>query len=163
MDFKKIENEFKQNIFHNEDDIKIHFHSDIVKPILKNVNPEMYNHYRSEQTFIAGGRSDATFQNISFEFKKEAAFNLESGIDEALYGRDDKDHGLYDYIISNAGIEISDTEDSITKKITNSIGVGIKRAKINLLPSKPTPMLFVIFFVILSSVSLISIPALLII
>ena len=38
MDFKKIEQEFKSNIFNNEDDIKIHFHSDIVKPILKKFN-----------------------------------------------------------------------------------------------------------------------------
>jgi len=124
MDFKKIEKEFKQNTFNNEDDIKIHFHSDIIKPILKTVNPEMHSNYRSEQTFLSGGRSDATFQNISFEFKKEALFDLKSGIDEALYGRDSKDHGLYDYIISNAGTKDDDTDEIITKKITNSIGVG---------------------------------------
>lgn len=124
INFKKLEKEFKQNIFHNEDDIKIHFHSDIIKPILKCINPSLYNNYRSEQTFIAGGRSDATFQNISFEFKKESLFKYERGINETLYGRNYKDHGLYDYILSNSGIKTNDSEVSITKKIINSIGIG---------------------------------------
>ena len=71
MNFKKIEQEFKSNIFNNEDDIKIHFHSDIIKPILKKFNPEMANQYKSEDILLAGGRTDATFQNITFELKEE--------------------------------------------------------------------------------------------
>ena len=74
MDFKKIEQEFKSNIFNNEDDIKIHFHSDIVKPILKKFNPEMANQYKSEDVLLSGGRTDATFQNISFELKRDNRF-----------------------------------------------------------------------------------------
>ena len=53
LDFKKIEQDFKRNIFTNEDDIKIHFHSDIVKPILEEVNPTMVNQYRSESVLAA--------------------------------------------------------------------------------------------------------------
>ena len=39
MDLKKLESDFKQNVLRNEDDVKLHFHSDIVKPILNEVNP----------------------------------------------------------------------------------------------------------------------------
>lgn len=129
MDFKKIEQEFKSNIFNNEDDIKIHFHSDIVKPILKKFNPEMANQYKSEDVLLSGGRTDATFQNISFELKKDNRFSSDSGINEALYGRDERDHGLYDYLISNAGITGMDNTDDITRKLLNGIGVGFDGRK----------------------------------
>jgi hypothetical protein len=84
MDLKQLEYEFKQNTFRNEDDVKIHFHSDIVKPILTEVNPSMVGQYHSEDTLLAGGRTDATFQNISFEFKKLAYFDTPRGKNEAL-------------------------------------------------------------------------------
>lgn len=129
MDFKKIEQEFKSNIFNNEDDIKIHFHSDIVKPILKKFNPEMANQYKSEDVLLSGGRTDATFQNISFELKRDNRFSSDSGINEALYGRDERDHGLYDYLISNAGITGMDNTDDITRKLLNGIGVGFDGRK----------------------------------
>lgn len=129
MDFKKIEQEFKSNIFNNEDDIKIHFHSDIVKPILKKFNPEMANQYKSEDVLLSGGRTDATFQNISFELKKDNRFSSDSGIKEALHGRDERDHGLYDYLISNAGITGMDNTDDITRKLLNGIGVGFDGRK----------------------------------
>lgn len=124
MDFKQLEYDFKSNTFRNEDDIKLYFHSDIVKPILQEVNPTMVHQYRSENVLRAGGRTDATFQVISFEFKKEGRFSSESGVKEALYGRDNKDHGLYDYIISNAGITETDDELSMVKKLSTGIGIG---------------------------------------
>lgn len=124
LDFKQLEYEFKLNNFKNEDDIKIHFHSDLVKPILQEVNPGMRNQYHSENILRAGGRTDATFQVISFELKKENRFANASGIKEALYGRDEKDHGLYDYIISNAGITDHDSDPTICKKLSTGIGVG---------------------------------------
>lgn len=124
LNFKQLENDFKMNTFRNEDDIKIHFHSDIVKPILQEVNPTMVHEYHSENILRAGGRTDATFQVISFELKKHNRFTSESGIKETLYGRDDKDHGLYDYLISNSGIKSSDDETTIIKKLSSGIGVG---------------------------------------
>lgn len=129
MDFKKIEQEFKSKIFRNEDDIKIHFHSDIIKPILQKLNPEMENQYKSEYNLLSGGRTDATFQSISFEFKKEDKFSNEAGINEALYGRDNKDHGLYDYLISSAEIDNVESEEQIINKILNCIGVGFDGRK----------------------------------
>ena len=129
MNFRELESNFKKNVFRNEDDIKIHFHSDIVKPLLIELNPDMLNQYKSEDVLIAGGRTDATFQNISFELKKENYFSKEKGVNEALYGRNDTDHGLYDYIISNSGISVNDKEEIIVKKIMRGIGVGFDGKK----------------------------------
>lgn len=124
MNFKELETNFKSNKFNNEDDIKIHFHSDIIKPILSEVNPERVNQYRSENYLLSGGRTDATFQNVYFELKKLHRFDSNSGIKEAVYGRDDRDHGLYDYLISGAGIKESDEPDEIIKKLRKGIGIG---------------------------------------
>lgn len=124
LDFKKMEYEFRSNRFRNEDDIKIHFFSDIVEPILQKVNPTMVHQYLSENVLSAGGRTDATFQKIAFEFKKEGRFDSNSGIQEALYGRNERDHGLYDYIISGSGIIPEDDNATIVKKLSVGIGVG---------------------------------------
>ena len=124
MNLLELENRFKKNLFKNEDDIKIHFHTEIIKPLLDEFNPEMAGQYHSENVLKAGGRTDATFQNISFELKKEGYFGKTSGVNEALYGRDEKDHGLYQYIISNADINVNDDNDIIIKKILLGIGVG---------------------------------------
>lgn len=129
MNLKELESTFKKNVFKNEDDIKIHFHADIVKPLLTELNPEMAGHYHSENVLKAGGRTDATFQNITFELKKEGYFSKQSGIKEALYGRDNTDHGLYDYIISNADINDNDSVNIIIKKILSGIGVGFDGKK----------------------------------
>ncbi len=128
-EFKRIRKNFKKNTFKNEDDVKLHFHSDIVKPLLEELNPEMIGLYYSEHVLKAGGRTDATFQNISFEFKKEGYFDKKSGIDEAVKGRNDEDHGLYDYILSNAEIGVNDEIDIVEKKIMAGIGVGFDGKK----------------------------------
>lgn len=120
----ELKKNFKSNIFKNEDDIKINFHTDIIKPILKEVNPLQANQFSSENRLLSGGRTDATFQNISFEYKKMKYFESQSGIDEAVFGRKDKGHGLYDYIISDADVKNDDEEDTMVEKITNNIGVG---------------------------------------
>lgn len=124
LNLKELEMNFKSNIFKNEDDIKIHFHSDIIKPILTSLNPNMVHNYRSENILLAGGRTDATFQNIYFELKKEGKFSSESGVMEALYGRNNKDHGLYDYILSGSGISENDDVTLLIKKLATGIGVG---------------------------------------
>ena len=47
MNLKELEANFKKNIFQNEDDIKLHFHADIVKPMLEELNPEKAHLYLS--------------------------------------------------------------------------------------------------------------------
>lgn len=124
MELMALEKTFKLNTFNTEDDVKIHFHSDIVKPLLQEFNPTMIGQYKSEDTLLSGGRTDATFQNITFELKKLKYFKTSRGIKETLYGRNHKDHGIYDYIISNSDIYKSDTAEIIISKLLNSIGVG---------------------------------------
>lgn len=41
MNLRELEAKFKKNTFNNEDDIKVNFYSDIVKPLLEELNPEM--------------------------------------------------------------------------------------------------------------------------
>lgn len=124
LDFAKIKQAFTSRIFRNEDDVKIHFHADIVKPILESLNPSRINLYQSENTLLAGGKTDATFQNILFELKRLNRFATSSGINEALFGRNDSDHGLYDYILSNSGVQQEDSEEEICRKILAGVGVG---------------------------------------
>lgn len=124
MELKELEASFNKNIFETEDDVKIHFHTDIIKPLLHHLNPNLANQYKSENVLLAGGRTDATFQNILFELKKINHFSSKKGIEEALFGRNEHDHGLYDYIISNSKITATDSENVIVNKIVQGIGVG---------------------------------------
>lgn len=140
MNLIEIEKKFSENVFRNEDDIKIHFHSDIIKPLLEELNPEMIGQYKSENNLLAGGRTDATFKNISFELKKEDYFSNHSGVEEAVFGRNNRDHGLHDYIISNADINSNDSTDSITNKILHSVGVGFDGKKFIFARFVPTPI-----------------------
>lgn len=119
-----MQGNFEKYKYNNEDDVKLHFYSDIVKPLLEVLNPASLVSFKSENRLVAGGRTDATFQNISFEYKALNHFHTQKGIEEALYGRDDKDHGLYDYILSNSEITNDDTEETTINKILHGIGVG---------------------------------------
>ena len=139
MNLVELEKNFNKNVFRNEDDIKIHFHSDIIKPLLEELNPDMIGQYKSEENLLAGGRTDATFQNISFELKKEDYFCSQTGIDEALYGRNNRDHGLHDYIIANADINNNVSAEIITYKLLHSIGVGFDGKKFIFARFIPTP------------------------
>lgn len=123
---KELRKNFQSHHFNNEDDIKINFYSEIIKPILNVVNPTYANQFNSEKRLLAGGRTDATFKNVSFEYKKYGHFGNSSGISEALYGRKSSknDHGLYDYIISDSGVIDTDDEQIIISKLLDNIGVG---------------------------------------
>ena len=125
MNLQELKYNFKKNRFQNEADIQLHFHSDLVKPILDEINPQGAGDYRSENRLTAGGRADATFREIQFEFKKEKYFDKKAGCEEALYGRKHGgDHGLYDYIISNAGLVPGEEKEKTEKKLMDGIGVG---------------------------------------
>ena len=49
MNLNELEQNFKKNIFRNEDDIKIHFHAEIIKPLLEELHPELLSHYKSAE------------------------------------------------------------------------------------------------------------------
>lgn len=44
-----------------EDNVKIHFASEIITPLLKAISPEETSMFQSEYTYLSGGRADATF------------------------------------------------------------------------------------------------------
>ena len=126
---EKIINKFNPRSAKNEDDIKIRTYSDIINPIIQAVNPESSNNYHSEPnmntSYYKGGRADASFENLVFEFKKYEAFDNQAGIDEALYGRPGQnDHGLVDYIKSISEWKESDTQEVQEKKLSSVYGIG---------------------------------------
>lgn len=109
----------------NEDDIKIRTYADIILPILRSVNPGSVDSFSSERTFYKGGRADASFTNLVFEYKYYKAFDTKVGIMEALYGRPGtRDHGLEDYIKSISECKESDPEEVTEKKLTSVYGIG---------------------------------------
>lgn len=115
---------FNQQLFQSEDDIKLKFFSEIVNPILEKLG-KSNSGFLSETTFKNGGRADATYQNISFEYKDRGFFKNEKGIKEALYGRKiGNDRGLKDYLISISEIIPTDSLEVMTKKLTSTYGVG---------------------------------------
>lgn len=108
----------------SEDDVKIQFYSKIVAPLFDLTGSNLSNTFKSEATLLQGGRPDALYQNVAFEYKKPLYFEKTKGIDEALYGRNDKDHGLHDYLISISDISPNDSSDILVKKLTSQMGVG---------------------------------------
>lgn len=84
MLIKDIMDNFNPHSARNEDDIKIRTYADIILPILRNVNPSLVDSFSSEKSFYKGGRADASFTNLVFEYKFYKAFDLEAGVHEAL-------------------------------------------------------------------------------
>lgn len=62
MELINLEKAFKNHTFRTEEDVKIHFHADIVEPLLKELNPARANQYRSEDTLLAGRAERMPFQ-----------------------------------------------------------------------------------------------------
>lgn len=126
LELRKLKNNFKSRRLKNEDDVKVHFYADILKPLLEPF-PDILDSFNSENSFLKGGSADATISNISFEYKDYGMFDKESGRNEALFGRNlkrGKDRGLHDYIISQSEISDADSESVVVKKLTNGYGVG---------------------------------------
>lgn len=122
----ELKRTFQSRSINKEDDVKVHFYADILKPMLEPY-PEIHSSFNSEDGFLKGGFADATVSNISFEYKDYAMFDKVRGREEALFGRLKKsgiDRGLHDYIISQAEISESDPINVTVKKITNGYGVG---------------------------------------
>lgn len=128
---EELKNNFLAESINKEDDIKIKFFSEIVKPILNEVNPSMSREFLSEHSFYKGGRADAVFNNIAFEYKDRNAFKNENGQLDAIYGRinsdsglRDHDRGLYDYLITHSEIKIDDSQEVMESKLSKVVGVG---------------------------------------
>jgi hypothetical protein len=84
----------------------------------------------NEVTSLQGGRADSIYSDIIFEFKTPKKFNNQKGVEEALYGRDDKDRGLFSYLINFSLENIKNSDNEYFKYIlTSKIGVGFDGSK----------------------------------
>ena len=92
----------------------------------------------NEITSAFGGSSmSSIYNNIYFEYKNLNLFSKPNseGIKEAVYGRDNKDHGLFHYLVNFALEESHEDVDRFLHYLTSSVGVGfLDGSKICLLP-----------------------------
>ena len=78
----------------------------------------------NERTSIHGGRADSIYNNVIVELKKLKLFKNKEGVNEAVWGRDDKDHGLYHYLI-NFSLDSSHYDENLfLNLLTSKVGVG---------------------------------------
>lgn len=118
IDIDDLLREFQSRTLKNEDDVKIYAYSDIFSPIQKEYAP--HTTFRSEKTFVKGGRADGTIANLVIEYKKYNHFQKNKGENEALFGREQNknDSGLYQYILNSI------SGDVIDDSILETFGVG---------------------------------------
>lgn len=83
------------------------------------------SHRANEVTYILGGRADSVYQDLIFEFKSPRKFTSQYGIDQAIYGRDKSDRGLFHYLINSALEDETVIDDkSFLQKITSRVGIA---------------------------------------
>lgn len=121
INYSELAQSFSQFMLKNEDDVKTYFRSNIFDVISKAV--ALQGEYHGEVHFRNGGRADATFQEAIFEYKKPNYFLREKGIQEVLYGRDEEDSGLYDYILSASSESYYDAT-GLVANLLSKIGIG---------------------------------------
>lgn len=110
----------------NEEEVRVAINGFLDK-ILDNLDIDVDKH--NEFTLLKGGRVDSVYSNILFELKAPNVFNSQKGKDEAIYGRDESDRGLFHYLI-NSSIENPNIDDDYFKyAITKKIGVGFDGKK----------------------------------
>lgn len=80
----------------------------------------------NEVTSIRGGRADGIYNNVIFEYKEPKKFNFAKGIEEALQGRDEKDRGLFHYLINFSldELPINADNESFIYILESKVGVG---------------------------------------
>lgn len=105
----------------SEEDVRIH-----TNIFLDNVTTfyQLKKETISEVASVQGGRADSIYSDIIFEFKKPKKFNTQKGIDEAIYGRDERDRGLFSYLVNFSIDELGKGDDEYFEYILLS-KVGI--------------------------------------
>ena len=118
-----LEFEKKYEDFTSEEDVRLE--TNILLHDLSSVMGFEINKKGHEVTSTYSGRADSIYNNVIFEFKKPNKFNSQKGIDEALYGRDEQDHGLYHYLINFTLEECNIRNDNIfCEMLTRKVGIG---------------------------------------
>lgn len=124
IDIDKIITKFKDNSLssQNEEDVRINTN------IFLDSISDFYGlnkTFSSEVSSLQGGRADSIYSDVIFEFKKPKKFKSQVGEDEAIYGRDEKDRGLYSYLVNFSLDELGKGDDEYFEQILLSkVGVA---------------------------------------
>lgn len=72
-----------------------------------------------------GGRADSIYSDVIIEYKAiDIDITTGKGFKEVVYGRDDKDHGLFHYLI-NFSLEKAHNDSDFLNILKDKVGVGI--------------------------------------
>lgn len=121
-DINSIISHFKKSCIKsiNEDEIKAacntFFHD--LKELL-NIDIRSNN----EKTSIHGGRADSIYNHLYFELKKYKLFDKSKGIEQAIYGRNNKDHGVFHYLINYSLEDCHDSSELFKQLLLNKVGI----------------------------------------
>lgn len=78
----------------------------------------------NEKTSMHGGRADSIYNHIIFELKKPHLFDSSEGVNEALYGRNELDHGIKHYLVNFSLDECHNDENLFVNNLISKVGVG---------------------------------------
>ena len=107
----KSEDDVKREINLFVDRVNEHYHLEIISS--------------NERTSIHGGRADSIYNDVIVELKKLKLFKNKEGVNESLWGRDEKDHGLYHYLINFSLDSCPHYDESLfINLLTSKVGVG---------------------------------------
>ena len=123
MNIQTIINKFKTNCesAKTEDDVKREINI-FVNGINEHYNLDIQS--SNERTSIHGGRADSIYNDVIVELKKLRLFKTTEGVTESLWGRDEKDHGLYHYLINFSLDSCHNDEFLFLNLLTSKVGVG---------------------------------------
>lgn len=122
LDINNIISEFKESCSKstNEDEVKaactIFFHD--LKNLL-NIDIRSNN----EKTSIYGGRADSIYNHLYFELKKYNLFDKSKGINDAVYGRNSKDHGIFHYLVNYSLEDCHDSPELFKNLLLSKVGI----------------------------------------
>ena len=123
MDIQTIIDKFKENCKtgKSEDDVKREVNL-FVSRVGEHFQLEIDS--SNERTSIHGGRADSIYNDVIVELKKLKLFKNQEGVNEAVWGRDEKDHGLYHYLINFSLDSCHNDENLFLNLLTSKVGVG---------------------------------------
>lgn len=123
MNIQTIIDKFKTNCksAKSEDDVKREINI-FVNGVNEHYNLDIQS--SNERTSIHGGRADSIYNDVIVELKKLKLFKTKEGINESLWGRDEKDHGLYHYLVNFSLDNCHNDEILFQNLLTSKVGVG---------------------------------------
>lgn len=122
LDINRIISEFKDSCSKtsNEDEVKaactIFFH-DLGKLLKINIKSN------NEKTSIYGGRADSIYNHLYFELKKYNLFDKSKGIEQAVYGRNNKDHGIFHYLVNYSLEDCHNSPELFKNILLSKVGI----------------------------------------